>query len=91
MMRATTKIVRAARTMVTTKRVPGNREGKGGMGHGIGNEGGMQQRGQWQQQRGRWRQGWRASVGNEGDGNGDGDCANMGDSDDNEAGGQQKG
>ena len=47
MMRATTKIARAARVMVTTKRVPGNREGKGGKGHGIGNEGGMQRRGQW--------------------------------------------
>ncbi len=36
MMRETTKIARAARAMVTTKRVPGNREGKGGKGHGIG-------------------------------------------------------
>ncbi len=36
-----------ARAMVTTKRVPGNREGKGGKGHGIGDEGGVQQRGQW--------------------------------------------
>ncbi len=42
MMRATTKIARAARAMVTTKRVPGNREGKGGKGHGIGDEGGVQ-------------------------------------------------
>ncbi len=55
MMRATMKIARAARAMVTTKRVPGNREGKGGKGHGIGDEGGVQQRGQWRQQRGRWR------------------------------------
>jgi hypothetical protein len=47
MMRAMTKIVRAARAMVTTKRVTGNREGKGGKGHGVGNEGGVQQRGQW--------------------------------------------
>ncbi len=39
MTRATTKIARAARAMVTTKRVPGNREGKGGKGHGIGYEG----------------------------------------------------
>ncbi len=42
MMRATTKIARAARAMVTTKRVSGNREGEGGKGHGIGNEGGVQ-------------------------------------------------
>ncbi len=47
MMRATTKIARAARAMMTTKRVPGNKEGEGGKGHGIGNEGGMQRRGQW--------------------------------------------
>ncbi len=42
MMRATTKIARAARAMVTTKRVPGNREGKGGKDHGNGDEGGVQ-------------------------------------------------
>ncbi len=36
--------------MVTTKRVPANREGKGGKGHGVGDEGGVQRRGQWQQQ-----------------------------------------
>jgi hypothetical protein len=71
--------------------VPGNREGKGGKGHGIGDEGGVQQRGQWQQQQGRWRRGWRASMGNKGDGDGNGDCANLGDSDNNEAGGQRKG
>ncbi len=47
MMRATTKIARAARAMVTTKRVPGNREGEGGKGHGIGDEGGVQRRGKW--------------------------------------------
>ncbi len=47
MMRATAKIARAARVMVTMKRVPGNREGKGGKGHGVGNEGGVQRRGQW--------------------------------------------
>ncbi len=39
MMRAMMKIARAARAMVTTKRVPGNREGEGGKGHGIGEEG----------------------------------------------------
>ncbi len=42
MMRAMTKMARAARVMVTTKRVPGNREGEGGKGHGVGNEHGMQ-------------------------------------------------
>jgi hypothetical protein len=46
MMRAMTKMARAARVMVTTKRVPGNREGEGGKGHGVGNERGMQRRGQ---------------------------------------------
>ncbi len=46
MMRAMTKIARAARVMVTMKRVPGNKEGKGGKGHGIGDEGGVRQRGQ---------------------------------------------
>jgi hypothetical protein len=52
MMRAMTKMARAARAMVTTKRVPGNREGESGKGHGIGNERGVQQRGQLQEQRG---------------------------------------
>ncbi len=37
-MRATTKMVRAARAMVTTMMVPGNKDGKGGEGHGIGNK-----------------------------------------------------
>jgi hypothetical protein len=45
MMRATTKMGRAARAMVKTKRVPGNREGEGDKGHGIDNEGGVQRRG----------------------------------------------
>ena len=42
MTRATMKMVRSARAMVTTKRVPGNKEGEGGKGHGFGNEGGVQ-------------------------------------------------
>ncbi len=42
MMRAMTKMTRAARAMVTTMRVPGNKEGKGGKGHGVGNKGGVQ-------------------------------------------------
>ncbi len=49
MMRAMTKMARAARAMVTKMRVSGNKEGKGGKGHDIGNKGGVQQRGQWQQ------------------------------------------
>ncbi len=49
MMRAATKRVRAAREMVMTMRVPGNKEGKDGKGHGVSNKGGVQQRGQeWQ-------------------------------------------
>ncbi len=42
MMRAMTKMTRATRAMVTMKMVPGNKEGKGGKGQGIGNEGGLQ-------------------------------------------------
>jgi hypothetical protein len=38
MMRATKKMARVARAMVTTKRVLGNKEGKGGKGHGVGNK-----------------------------------------------------
>ncbi len=41
MMSATTKIARAVGSMVTTKRVLGNKEGKGGKSHGIGNKGGV--------------------------------------------------
>ncbi len=36
------------RAIVMAMRVVGNKEGEGGTGYGIGNEGGMQQRGQWQ-------------------------------------------
>ncbi len=39
MMRAATKRARASRTMAM--RVVGNKEGKGGKGHGIGDEGGV--------------------------------------------------
>ncbi len=39
MMRATTKRARAARAMVTAMRVQGNKEDKGGKGHGISNKG----------------------------------------------------
>jgi hypothetical protein len=41
MMRAASKRVRAARAMVMVTRVAGNKEGKGGKGHGVGIEGGM--------------------------------------------------
>jgi hypothetical protein len=49
MMRAAMKRARATRAMVTAMRVVGNKEGRVSKGHGISNEGGMQQRGQWQQ------------------------------------------
>jgi hypothetical protein len=45
MVMAVTKRARMARAMVTAMRVPINKEGKGGTGHGVGNEGGMRQRG----------------------------------------------
>ncbi len=51
---AVTKRARMARVMVTAMRVPVNKEGKGSTGHGIGNEGGMRQRGQWQQGQEQW-------------------------------------
>jgi hypothetical protein len=41
MVMAVTKRVRMARAMVTAIRVPVDEEGKGGMGHGVGNKGGM--------------------------------------------------
>ncbi len=47
MVMAVTKRVRMARAMVTAMRVPVDEEGKGGMGHGIGDEGGVRQRGRW--------------------------------------------
>ncbi len=43
MVMAVTKRAKMARVMLTAMRVPVNKEGKGGMGHGIGNKGGMQQ------------------------------------------------
>jgi hypothetical protein len=47
MMMAATKRVRVARAMVTAMRLAGNKEGKCGTGHGVRDEGGMHQRGQW--------------------------------------------
>jgi hypothetical protein len=41
MLMAVMKRVRMARAMVMAMRVPVNEEGKGGMGHGVGNEGGV--------------------------------------------------
>ncbi len=42
MMIAATKRARVARAMVTAMRVAGSKEGKGGTGHGVGNEGDVQ-------------------------------------------------
>ncbi len=85
MMTAATKRVRVARVMVMATRVMGNKEGEGGTGHCVSNEGGVQQRGRWQRQREQWGQECRASDGNVGDGNSKGN--NVGDGDGNEAGG----
>jgi hypothetical protein len=45
MMTAPTKRARVARAMVMAIKVAGDKEGKGGMGDGISNKGGVQQRG----------------------------------------------
>jgi hypothetical protein len=45
MVMAVTKRARMARAMVTAMRVPVDKEGVGGTGHGVGDEGGVQQRG----------------------------------------------
>ncbi len=65
---AVTKRARMARAMVTAMRVPVDKEGKGGTGHGVGNKGGMQQRGQWRWRQEQWQKGWRVSDSNKGDG-----------------------
>ncbi len=41
MVMAATKRARVARAMVMAMRVPVNKEGKGSMGHGVGDEGGV--------------------------------------------------
>jgi hypothetical protein len=41
MMRATMKRARAARAIVMALRVPSDKEGEGGKGHGVCNEGGV--------------------------------------------------
>jgi hypothetical protein len=45
MMRAGTKRARAARAMVMAMRVEGVKEGEGSKAHGVGNDGGVGQRG----------------------------------------------
>jgi hypothetical protein len=47
MVMAVTKRAKMARAMVTAMRVPVNKDGKGGTGHGIGDEGGVRRRGRW--------------------------------------------
>ncbi len=69
MVMAVTKRARMARAMVTAMRVPINEEGEGGTGHGIGNKGGVRQRGQGRRRQEQWQQGWQASDGNKGNGN----------------------
>ncbi len=44
---AVTKRARMARAMVTAMRVPVDKDGKGGTGHGVCNEGGVRRRGRW--------------------------------------------
>ncbi len=68
MVMAVTKRARMARAMVMAMRVPVDKDGKGGTGHGIGDEGGVRWRGQWQRRQEQWRRGWWASNGNEGNG-----------------------
>jgi hypothetical protein len=62
-----------ARVMVTAMRVPVDEDGEGGMGHGVGDKGGVRRRGQWRRRQERWRRGWWASDSNEGDGDGEGE------------------
>jgi hypothetical protein len=53
---AATKRARVDRAMVTEMRVVGDKEGKGDYKkNGVGDEGGMQQRGRWQWLQKRWR------------------------------------
>ncbi len=67
MVMAVTKRARMARAMETAMRVPVDEEGEGGTGHGV-DKGGMRRRGRWRRRQERWRRGWRASDGEEGDG-----------------------
>ncbi len=57
-MMAATKRARVERAMVSAMRVVVNEEGKGDdEKDGVGDEGGVQQRGRWQRQQERWLQG----------------------------------
>ncbi len=42
---AVTKRARMARAMLTAMRVPVDKDGEGGTGHGVGDEGGVRRRG----------------------------------------------
>ncbi len=44
---AATKRARMVRAMVTAMRVPVDKEGEGGTGHGVGDKGGVRRRGRW--------------------------------------------
>ncbi len=58
MMMAATRRTRVERVMVMAMRVVGNKEGNGDdKKDGIGNEGGVQRRGQWQRLQERWQRG----------------------------------
>ena len=62
-----------ARAMVTAMRVAVDEEGEGGTGHGVGDKGGVRRRGRWRRRQERWLRGWRASDGDEGDGDEEGE------------------
>jgi hypothetical protein len=66
------KRAKMARAMVMVIRMPVDKEGEGSTGHGIGDKGGMQRRGQWRRRQEQWQRGWQASNGNKGNGNGEG-------------------
>ncbi len=85
MMRAGTKRVRASKAIRTAMRVMGNGEAKGSKGIGVGDEGGVQQKGQWRWRQMQLQQGWQESGSDKGDCDGDGD--KDGDGNGNEAGG----
>jgi hypothetical protein len=71
---AATKRARVDRAMVMEMSVVGDEEGEGNdEKDGVGNEGGVQQRGRWGRLQERWQRVWLASYGDEGDGDGDGD------------------
>jgi hypothetical protein len=85
------KKAREARAMVAAMRVVGNKEGKGSKGHGVGNKGGVRQRGKWRWQQERWQGGWWASNSHEGNGDSNGKVEDVGDGNGNKAGEQHRG